>query len=109
MVDLTFLEKFTKGDTDKMKRYIKMYLDVAPGTLHRMQAAIIAEDWDQLRIHAHSLKPQADYMGVPQLKSVLVKIENGVNEGKFINMPQLFEQALELHEQSEFILKSFLD
>ena len=33
MVDLTFLEKFTKGDKNKMKRYINMYLSVAPNTL----------------------------------------------------------------------------
>ena len=37
MVDLTFLKTFTRDDPKKMKRYISLYLDVAPKTFEEMQ------------------------------------------------------------------------
>ncbi len=80
MVDLSFLEKFTKGDINKMKRYIKLYLDVAPQTFVQMQQNIDDNDWEQLRIHAHSLKPQVEFMGITTLKNALIKIEFAVKE-----------------------------
>ena len=52
MVDLSFLEKFTKGDTKKINRYIQLYLDVATETFNRMQDNFNANDWEQLRINA---------------------------------------------------------
>lgn len=105
MVDLTFLEKFTKGDQTKMKRYIGMYLAIAPDTFIKMRQNIADADWDQLRINAHSLKPQADYMGISGLKEVLVEIENGAASGDLGLLSGLFEKAFELHLASEAILK----
>lgn len=55
MVDLTFLRNFTKDDPVKMKRYISLYLEVAPKTFEDMKRNLDHEDWKQLRINAHSL------------------------------------------------------
>ena len=77
-IDLTFLKKFTKDDPTKMKRYIGLYLDVAPKTFDEMKRNVANDDWEQLRINAHSLKPQADFMGINNLKEELVKIEEAV-------------------------------
>ena len=45
MVDLTFLKQFTKDDSKKMKRYISLYLDVAPKTFEEMQRNLQNGDW----------------------------------------------------------------
>ena len=37
MVDLSFLVSFTKGSEEKMKRYINIYLSVAPGVFEKME------------------------------------------------------------------------
>lgn len=108
MVDLSFLEEFTNGDATKMKRYINLYLSIAPGTFAKMKKNIASQDWEQLRIHAHSLKPQADYMGIPNLKSVLVDIENGTKSRQNDVLPVLFEKALRIHLQSERSLKAIV-
>ncbi len=109
MVDLSFLEKFTKGDTKKMKRYIKIYLNIAPGVFESMEQNVKEEDWDQLRINAHSLKPQADYMGIPTLKSVLMEIEQNVQDQQFEHLNSLYDQASAIHKESVPHLKAFLD
>lgn len=108
MVDLTFLEQLTKGNRDKLKRYIKLYLQVVPETFARMEENISTEDWQALAINAHSLKPQADYIGHHQLKEVLVEMELAVKNLNVKMCPELMKKALELHKQAESFLNKKL-
>lgn len=105
MIDLSFLEKFTKGNTDKMKRYINMYLSVAPNTFKAMEQDILNQDWKQLQINAHSLKPQTDFMGLDALKSLLIEIEMGVENKAYESLKILYDEALILHRASEILLQ----
>ena len=105
MVDLTFLKKFTKDDPKKMKRYISLYLDVAPKTFAEMKRNLENEDWEQLRINAHSLKPQADFMGIESLKEELIKIEEAVKEKNFDVLENLLNTSVKIATDSEIILK----
>jgi len=109
MVDLSFLEKFTKGNTTKMKRYISMYLDMAPETFERMQQNIEDKSWSEVAVNAHSLKPQADYLGITTLKEVLVEIENKVKSGQFNELDCLFEKTISIHKDSEYYLQNFVE
>lgn len=109
MVDLTFLKQFTKDNPQKMKRYISLYLDVAPKTFEEMQRNLNNEDWVQLRINAHSLKPQADFMGVSSLKEELIKIEEAVRSNNFDVLENLFTTSLKIATDSEIILKEMLE
>lgn len=108
MVDLSFLKKFTKGDAKKMKRYISLYLDVAPKTFEEMQQNLIDKDWEQLRINAHSLKPQADFMGIKDLKNALIAIEDAVKSNHCENCIGLYESALKMHQETETKLRQTL-
>lgn len=109
MVDLTFLRKFTKDDPIKMKRYISLYLDSAPKTFEEMQRNLDNGDWEQLRINAHSLKPQADFMGIESLKEELIKIEEAVKLNKLDGIVNLFNSALTISTASENALRKMLD
>lgn len=109
MVDLTFLRKFTKDDPIKMKRYISLYLDSAPKTFEEMQRNLDNGDWEQLRINAHSLKPQADFMGIESLKEELIKIEEAVKLNHLDGIVNLFNSALTISTASENALRKMLD
>ncbi|MBK8701934.1 MAG: Hpt domain-containing protein [Saprospiraceae bacterium] len=109
MVDLTFLKQFTKDDPKKMKRYISLYLDVAPKTFEEMQRNFNSGDWEQLRINAHSLKPQADFMGINSLKEELMKIEDAVKMNEFDGIGQMLQTSLTLSQNSELALKAMLE
>ena len=108
MVDLTFLKKFTKGDSQKMKRYITLYLNVAPKTFDEMQNNLKNSDWEQLRINAHSLKPQAEFMGILSLKEELIRIEEAVKSNDLDGIEELYRRAHTLSTQSELMLKEIL-
>ena len=109
MVDLTFLKKFTKDDPKKMKRYMGLYLDVAPKTFAEMKRNLEDKDWEQLRINAHSLKPQADFMGINSLKEELIKIEEAVKANNFDVLENLFNGSFKIATDSESLLKEMLE
>lgn len=109
MVDLTFLKKFTKDDSQKMKRYISLYLDVAPKTFEEMKRNLNNKDWEQLRINAHSLKPQADFMGMNSLKEELIKIEEAVKTKNFNALDTLLATSLTISTNSAMVLKEMLE
>ena len=109
MVDLTFLEKFAKGDTGKMKRYISLYLDVAPKTFEEMQRNFADGNWEQLRINAHSLKPQTDFMGITSLKEELIRIEDAVKSNEYDGIENMLRSARSISAESEILLKEQLD
>ncbi len=108
MVDLSFLKKFTKGDSKKMKRYISLYLDVTPKTFEKMEFNLENEDWDQLRIYAHSLKPQADFMGISSLKNVLIEIEEAVKKNNFDAISKHFDLAKDISINSAYLLNDII-
>lgn len=97
MVNISFLENFTKADSTKMKRYIALYIEVANKTFDAMQQNLENEDWEALRVNAHSLKPQIEFMGIEILKEVIVKIENNVLDQKLETLQDLFDSATRLH------------
>jgi HPt (histidine-containing phosphotransfer) domain-containing protein len=105
MIDLTFLRKFTKEDPVKMKRYISLYMDVAPKTFEEMERNLRNEEWEQLRINAHSLKPQTEFMGIISLKEELIKIEEAVKMNHLDGMEALFISARQLSDDSVTELK----
>ena len=92
-----------------MKRYISLYLEVAPKTFAEMQRNLDNKDWEQLRINAHSLKPQADFMGISNLKEALSKIEETVKTNNLEGIEKLFNESLEIATNSEIRLKEILD
>ncbi len=109
MVDLTFLEKFTKGDSVKMKRYIVMYLTETPTIFEKINEFLQNKDWSNLAICAHSLKPQVEFMGIIELKEMLVEIENNVKNESFKPLHDLIQKAISLHLKSMTILRDHLD
>jgi HPt (histidine-containing phosphotransfer) domain-containing protein len=109
MIDLSFLEKFTKGNTSKMKRYITMYLSTAPEIFERMDENIAQENWSDLAINAHSIKPQTDYMGIQSLKNIFIEIENGIKNEEYESLKVLYKKAYEIHKKSEILLNAKLE
>jgi HPt (histidine-containing phosphotransfer) domain-containing protein len=109
MVELSFLEKFTKGDVLKMTKYITMYLNTSPEAFDKMQENIADGSWKELAVNVHSLKPQVEFMGVVGLKEVLIEIENKVREDQTQGMDSLFDRAKRMHAESMKFLQEFID
>lgn len=91
-----------------MKKYITMYLDSAPKIFDKMSQYLTEKNFDQLRIAAHSLKPQSEYMGLKELKETLDEIEQNINGEEYEKIPELLNMAYKLNEASTSKLKQFI-
>ena len=97
ITDMTFLTNFAGGDTVRMKKYVGMFLQIAPAQLEKIKAAMTAADWDSVRANAHSLKPQITYMGIHAGEALIKQIENDAASRTNIEaLPAMFSQLEEL-------------
>jgi len=80
VTDMQFLQQFTGGSKDKMNKYIGMFLENAPRLLRQIDEAFAAKDFNNVKIAAHSLKPQLSYMGVKEEVSHIFLIEQTASE-----------------------------
>ncbi len=75
MTDLTFLRNLTGGQTDKMIKYLRMFLSGAPQSITQMELYALSKDWGALKQTAHSLKPQLGYFGAKESETLIKQIE----------------------------------
>jgi len=108
MIDLSFLNNFTSGDKKKMSKYIRMYLNNAPGIFDAMRNDIRTRDWGSLAVHAHSLKPQAEFMGIVNLKESLQEIENNARDNITQNIDKIYNKTFDLHSEAINLLEEKL-
>lgn len=91
--DLTFLESFTGGNPDKMKKYMNMFIQLCPGQLTLMANHLQSENYDKLRATAHSLKPQITYMGIKRGESLVKSIEQMAAEKRDVEkLPAMLDE-----------------
>ncbi len=91
VTDPSFLDKFTGGKVDKRNKYIQMFLSNAPSMISKINDTRTAEDWAALKVAAHSLKPQMNYMGIKEEVSHIYQLEQLAAEGKEENKVKIDE------------------
>lgn len=88
-INLDFLSEFAKGDRAKMHRYVEMYLKTAPKVIAELQSHLDSNNLENLKLKAHSIKPQVQYMGISELKDTLAEIETAVINNSGISYLQM--------------------
>ena len=92
-IDLTFLESFTGGNPEKMKKYMNMFIQMCPGQLTLMANHLQSSNYDQLRAAAHSLKPQITYMGIKRGEDLVKSIEHMAAEKRDVEkLPAMLDE-----------------
>jgi HPt (histidine-containing phosphotransfer) domain-containing protein len=109
ITDLTFLSNFAAGDTTRMKKYIGMFLQIAPQQMDKIKAALAASDWDTIRANAHSLKPQITYMGISGGEELIKKIENdAASRANLAELPGIISRMDDLCKKAMGELELFM-
>lgn len=89
VTDMHFLRQFAGGNTEKMQKYIGMFLENGPRLLTSIEQGLEAKDYQAIKIAAHSMKPQLSYMGVKEEVSHIFLIEQTAGEAHFERLPTL--------------------
>lgn len=75
VTDMSFLNQFTGGKSEKIGKYVGMFLENAPRLLRQLDEALASNNLADAKIAAHSLKPQLGYMGIKEEFSNIFLIE----------------------------------
>ena len=110
LTNLDYLENFTKGDKERMKKYIEMYLKSTPDVIRDFQKEFNDLNLENLRLKAHSIKPQAKYFGIKILEDILIEIETIIKSNKDVDKLQpLISNAIQINEKIASELTTILN
>ena len=109
VINLDFLNDFTKGDDEKIKKYIAMYLKTAPDLIVQFKSLLAASDLDALKRTAHTLKSQSRYMGAESLSTLMQQLETACERDEpVIEIERLVGESLSLAEAVNEALNQYL-
>ncbi|HNT80585.1 MAG TPA: Hpt domain-containing protein [Bacteroidia bacterium] len=104
--DLKFLNSFTGGDAEKMKKYINMFLVNSKKMDDEINMAVQQNDRTAVKLKVHALKSQLSYMGANALSQEASYIENNIEQsGDEMNarvielLEHIAEARIELEQQ----------
>jgi two-component system sensor histidine kinase/response regulator len=94
---LGFLESLTGGNQARIHKYLGLYLASVQSALPNIEAALAANDRDNLRRVVHTLKPQFKMVGLPQTAAIAAVIEDRLLTGAepaalFLEIERLLEE-----------------
>lgn len=75
VINLSYLEKFSDGDKERMKKYTGMFLDTAPLLINNLNDALAKNDLKEIATQVHSYKTKWIMMGMNESKDLALKIE----------------------------------
>ncbi len=93
VTDPRFLLSFAGNDKAKQKKYIHIFLQNAPKLLEQIEQGLLDKNYESIKIAAHSLKTQLNYMGVKEELSHIFEIEQmSKNAHRHDELVQLTQQ-----------------
>lgn len=110
ITNLEFIKNFSKGNMERVRKYIQMFLQASAEGLPAIENALAAKDWKALKTATHTLKSISGYMGMEHTQNLLKEMEeNAAMEQNLDTMPadvKLLQQHLQQAQQE---LDNFLD
>lgn len=75
-INLTYLKQIADGNDEFIVEMIEMFLKNTPGALEEMNECFKKQNWEELRLIAHRIKPSYSYMGLGDTQKLLAEIES---------------------------------
>ena len=99
IVNIAFIQDFTKGNTDRIAKMVNMFLKFTPDEMEKMQELFDEKNYPELGTLVHSFKAKFTYMGMPQLSVIAKEIE--YNAKNVVNINETKSMINELKQQCE--------
>lgn len=107
-IDLNYLIEFTEGDEIRMKRYIDLFMTKTPVSISTLKLACAENDFEKVRITAHSMKPQLRFTGVVKGLEVAQEIEQNCFDKTNLNeLSGLIDQLALITEKALGEMKNY--
>ena len=74
-INLNYLKQISDGNDGFIIEMIEMFLNKTPQALEEMNEHFKSQNWNELRMIAHRIRPSFTYIGLPDLQKKLGEIE----------------------------------
>jgi signal transduction histidine kinase/DNA-binding response OmpR family regulator len=91
LTDLKTINTIANNNPLKIKKFIQLFLDNAPLLLKQIEDSLLTNNYEQIKLSAHSLKSQLNYMGVTEEHSKVFALEKAAID--LNSQPQLPEMV----------------
>ncbi|MBS1764781.1 MAG: Hpt domain-containing protein [Bacteroidetes bacterium] len=109
IVNLDFITGFSKGNMERVRKYVQMFLEASAEGMPAIEQSFAAQDWKRLKTAAHTLKSISGYMGMTDTQNLLKQMEeNAAMEQDLENMPEDITKLQQHLRQAEEELNNFL-
>jgi PAS domain S-box-containing protein len=75
-IDLTYLREISDNNDEFIIQMIELFLQKTPGAIVDMNTSFKEQNWKELRMIAHRIKPSFNYVGASVIQKKLALIEN---------------------------------
>ena len=82
VTDLTYLRNFCENNTERMQKYVNMFLKSAPQFIRKVNTALLSNDLAEISNQAHGYKTELIMMGMNEARELAIMIEMQFKEGK---------------------------
>ncbi len=79
--NLDYIRKFSRGNSDFVRKMIRLFLEQMPAAVDEIKTALKEGDPEKIRKTAHRIKPTIDNFGIDDLKQDIRSIEAMAKEG----------------------------
>lgn len=108
-IQFDVLLEYAEGDMVRLQRFIELFLTKTPQRIELLESALLSNDYDQIRITAHSMKPQLRSTGALQALAIAETLEQNCIEKTNLNeLPDLVDKLKLLYEKSVNELRAYL-
>jgi len=94
LTDLSYLRKMSNNDESFVQEMVNSFIEKTPEIIKEMQVASRDNNWRKIGELAHKLKPTLTFMGMDNLKSLVLGIENNAKTTNKDNVQKSVNQLI---------------
>src|SRR5205823_5648420 len=80
ITNLNYLRDLAEGSTSFIEEILHMFIDVIPKSLEDLEQSLDRDDWENMKLVAHKMKPSYGFVGVKPAEEIMQRIEKNVSE-----------------------------
>jgi CheY-like chemotaxis protein len=93
--DLSYLRSISNDNEDFIKEMMQTFIQTIPGILQEMKTCLVEKNWERLSKLAHQIKPSFTLMGIHDLHTTILFIEeNGKNKTNVAALPKTTQEFI---------------
>jgi PAS domain S-box-containing protein len=93
--DLSYLRSISNDNEDFIKEMMQTFIQTIPGILQEMKTCLVEKNWERLSKLAHQIKPSFTLMGIHDLHTTILFIEeNGKNKTNVAELPKTTQEFI---------------